>query len=72
MPYIMVKCLPGRDDEKKTKLAQALAEQTSEIFGVPETCVTVMVEDVPKDRWDEEVEQKLVRGRESLIYHQGE
>ena len=53
MPHIAVSMYPGRDDEIKKKLALKLQETVAEELKVDPKVITVSVEDVPKEQWQE-------------------
>ncbi|MDY5484626.1 MAG: tautomerase family protein [Clostridium sp.] len=56
MPHIAVSMYPGRDDEIKKKLAIKLQETVAEELKVDPKVITVSVEDVPKEQWQEHIE----------------
>ena len=53
MPHFAIRMYPGRDDATKRKLAQEMKDTIMGCLGVPEEVVSVSIEDVPKDRWDD-------------------
>jgi 4-oxalocrotonate tautomerase len=55
MPHIIVKLYPGRTEEQKRRLAQAIARDVVEIAQCPETAVSVAFEEVPAAEWPEKV-----------------
>lgn len=55
MPHISVKMYPGRDEKAKKELAEKLHAVAVEELGCPEGIVSVSVEDVEKEKWNEEV-----------------
>ena len=56
IPHIAVSMYPGRDDEIKKKLALKLQETVAEELKVDPKVITVSVEDVPKEQWQEHIE----------------
>ena len=58
MPHIAVSMYPGRDDEIKKKLALKLQETVAEELKVDPKVITVSVEDVPKEQWQEHIEDR--------------
>lgn len=72
MPHILVQCYPGRDDEKKTRLAQALAKTTAEIFGADEKSISVAIQDIPREEWEDRVQKPEIEGRAELLYKKPE
>lgn len=59
MPHIAVMMYPGRDDEKKMALAKKLQEAAQEVLGVDKRVISVSVEDVAKEDWDENFLKKV-------------
>ena len=72
MPYIAVKCFP-RDKELHEKLAEKLNEVLMETWGVQQHQVTISIENVPKEEWDERVWQPEVETHlDNMYYLKGE
>lgn len=59
MPHINVKMFPGRDDEKKKALADKLLKCAQETLGCPAEALSVSVEDVTPEDWNETVGEKI-------------
>lgn len=57
MPHIEVSMYPGRDTQKKQKLAQGLAKFVAEELAIDEKAVTVSIRDVPKENWNSEMQK---------------
>jgi len=55
MPHVIVKTLAGKTEEQKVRLAEALANDVKAIFGSPDHSISVAIEDVPPQEWDEKV-----------------
>lgn len=53
MPHIEIKCFPGRTEEQKALLANKLAEDAAEILGSKIKNISVVIQDVPKERLNE-------------------
>ena len=53
MPHIAITMLPGRDKAVKAKLALTVREAVSKELGIGAEYVSVSVEDVEKERWEE-------------------
>ena len=54
MPYIAIKAYP-KDEETKKKLVERINEAVLEIWGCPQNAITVSVESIEPDRWEETV-----------------
>jgi 4-oxalocrotonate tautomerase len=55
MPHVIVKTFAGKTEEQKVRLAEALANDVKAIFGSPDHAISVAIEDVPQQEWDEKV-----------------
>lgn len=63
MPHIVIKMKPGRSDALKAEIAQALAQALVTSAGVPETAVSVAIEEVPSDDWMSKVYEPEIAGK---------
>lgn len=59
MPHISVKMFPGRGEKTKKDLADKLHELAVKELACPEGAVSVSVEDIEKEKWNEEVLEKI-------------
>ena len=55
MPHVIVKLWPGKTDEQKGRLADAIAREVMAHLGSSESSVSVSFEDVAKEDWAEQV-----------------
>lgn len=55
MPHIIVKMYPGRDEEQKQNLAESISKSVVDITGCEERVVSVAIEEVKPEEWDEKV-----------------
>ncbi|WP_175870731.1 tautomerase family protein [Burkholderia sp. BCC0397] len=55
MPHIIVKAWPGKTEEQKQRLADAITRDVMEILGYGEESVSVGFEEIPSNRWKEDV-----------------
>ena len=55
MPHVIVKLYPGRTEEQKKRLAEAIARNVVDIAQCAETSVSVAIEEVHPDDWTEKV-----------------
>lgn len=68
MPHVIVKLWPGRNDQQKRVIADRVIQAIVESAGVAPTTVTVGIEEVPRERWQEEVHVPEVDRKGSSIY----
>ncbi|MBR1722738.1 MAG: tautomerase family protein [Treponema sp.] len=67
MPHIAIKMYPGRDEETKKRLAQAILETASNELNRGKEHFSVSIEDVPQENWKEAVYDKVVADKNTLI-----
>ena len=64
MPHIEIKCFPGRTEEQK--------EDAAEILGSKIKNISVVIQDVPKERWRTDVYEAQVKPNENCLYKESE
>lgn len=62
MPHIIVKVWPGHSPGGKTGPGQALVQDTVGVWAASPGWVSVDIQEVPEERWDEEVFQPEIAG----------
>lgn len=62
MPHVIIKAFPGRTEEQKLRLAEAVTRSVVEILGSADSSISIAFEDVPQERWKEEVYDKDIAG----------
>ena len=65
MPHVIVKLWPGKTDEQKAQLADAIARDVIALLGSSEASVSVAFEEVAKEDWAEQV------WRPDIVAHPG-
>lgn len=55
MPHVIVKLWPGRSEAQKEALSQRMAQALSETMGSSDGSISVAIEEVPSERWMDEV-----------------
>lgn len=68
MPYVEIQCYEGRTDEMKKVAAEKIAQTLSEVFGCPETAVTVAIKDVKPSEWQEKVVKPCIIPNKNYLY----
>jgi 4-oxalocrotonate tautomerase len=68
MPHIIIKLLPGRTEEQKSRLAEAITRNVTEIAVCEEKSVSIAFEEIEKDRWAEEVYRTDILEKPGLLY----
>lgn len=68
MPHVVIKMRPGRSDELKAKLADAVAKALIDTIGVPEKALSVGIEEVEADDWIPHLYEPEIAGKVSTLY----
>lgn len=72
MPHVIVKLWPGKSEEQKTRLAEAISRDLTTLLGCGEKSVSVSMEEVEPENWAEKVyEPDIVQKRETLYKKPG-
>ena len=68
MPHVSVKLWPGRSEQTKQRLADAIVEDVVNIIGCDDESVSVSIEDVSSGDWKEKVYDPEIRGNMKNLY----
>lgn len=68
MPHVIVKAWPGKTEEQKQRLADAITRNVMDILGYGEQPVSVGFEEIPSDRWKDEVYRPDIEERPETLY----
>ncbi|MDD2371238.1 MAG: tautomerase family protein [Firmicutes bacterium] len=68
MPHIIVKIWPGKDENKKIELAEGIKELTVKVLGVPETSVSVGIEEISQEDWPMKVYKPDIIEKDNSLY----
>lgn len=71
MPHVIVKLWPGRNDEVKKNLSEKIAETVAENLNVDIGDVSVAVEEVTEEEWDEKVYKAEIKNNPNIYYKPG-
>ena len=55
MPHVIVKLWPGKSEEQKRRLADAITKDVTAILDYGDESVSVAMEEVPSDEWRDKV-----------------
>jgi len=69
MPHIVVKMYPGRSEEMKSAMVQALLNAASDALKAPQDWFTIGVEEVTPDNWEEQVAKPEIEGKADTLYY---
>ncbi len=68
MPHVIVKLWPGKSEQQKTRLAEAITKDVMDILHYGEKSVSVAMEEVKSQDWVEKVYVPDVKDRWDKLY----
>ncbi len=68
MPHVIVKMYPGRSEDQKARLAEAIVKDVVAIAGVGDESVSVAIEDVNPGDWADKVYKPDILNGPSKLY----
>jgi 4-oxalocrotonate tautomerase len=68
MPHVVVKLYPGKSEQQKTQLAEAIAKDVMSILNFGEEAVSVAVEEVQSQDWAEKVYRPDIQDKWDKLY----
>ena len=68
MPHVIVKLYPGRTEDQKNRLAEAITKDVAAIAKCEEKSVSVAIEDVDPNQWAEKVYRPDILNNEANLY----
>jgi 4-oxalocrotonate tautomerase len=72
MPHVIVKMYPGRSEQQKARLAEAIVKDVTTIANVGDEAVSVAIEEVKPDDWADKVyKPDIVNGTGQLYKRPG-
>ena len=68
MPHVIVKLWPGKSEEEKRRLADAISKDVVNILNYGEESVSVAIEEVSSKSWAEKVYKPDILGNSDKLY----
>jgi 4-oxalocrotonate tautomerase len=68
MPHIIVKLWPGRSEQQKVQLTEAIVKDLMNVLGSGEEYITVAFEEVNSEEWAEKVYAPEIKGKWDQLY----
>ena len=68
MPHVNVRLYPGRSDEDKARLADAIGQALTLTLGSSDRSISVTIEDVAPDDWMTEVYEPEITAKTGRLY----
>lgn len=68
MPHVIIKLWPGKSEEQKQQLADAIAQDVMDVLGYGEESVSVAIQEIRAEEWAEEVYKTDIVGNSAKLY----
>jgi len=68
MPHVIVKLWPGKSEQQKNRLAEAIIKDVMDILHYGEESVSVAMEEVKSQDWVEKVYEPEIRKKWDKLY----
>jgi 4-oxalocrotonate tautomerase len=68
MPHVIIKLYPGRSEDVKRALATRINQAVIDSLKVPDEVISIAIEEVAKDAWDEQVKKVDIVPKQKSIY----
>lgn len=68
MPHVIVKLWPGKSEQQKTELAEAITKNVMEIFQYGNDAVSVAMEEIQPSDWAAKVYQPDIIAKPAQLY----
>ena len=68
MPHVTLKLWPGKSEDQKKRLAEALAKDVMNVLNYGEEAVSVSIEEVKSEDWAEQVYKPEILDKPENIY----
>jgi 4-oxalocrotonate tautomerase len=68
MPHVIVKLWPGKSEQQKNRLAEAITKDITDILHYGEESVSVAMEEVKSQDWVENVYKPDIKGNLDKLY----
>jgi 4-oxalocrotonate tautomerase len=68
MPHVIVRLWPGKSDQQKTRLAEAITKNVVDILHYGDESVSVAMEEVKPQDWVERVYKPDIRNKWDTLY----
>ena len=68
MPHVIVKLWPGKSEQQKARLAEAIAKDVMDVLGYGEESVSIAMEEVEPQDWAEQVNKPDLVNKPGQLY----
>ena len=68
MPHVIVKLWPGKSEQQKRRLADAITKDVAAVLNYGDESVSVAVEEVPAAEWNDKVYHPDIVDKAATLY----
>jgi 4-oxalocrotonate tautomerase len=68
MPHVSIKMFPGRSEEQKVTLSDAIVKDVVAIAQCDAKSVSVTIEEITEEKWAEKVYQQDIINKKDFLY----
>jgi 4-oxalocrotonate tautomerase len=68
MPHVIVKLWPGKSEQQKTRLAEAITKDVMDVLQYGEESVSVALEEIQPQDWAEKVYKPDIQNNPDKLY----
>ena len=68
MPHVIVKLWPGKSEQQKTRLAEAITKDVMDVLHYGEESVSVAMEEISPEDWPEKVYRPEIVNKAASLY----
>lgn len=68
MPHVIIKLFPGRTQEQKQLCIGKIVDALMETMNVDENSISVIFEEIPREKWKEEVFKPDIIEKENSLF----
>ena len=68
MPHVIVKLWPGKSEQQKTRLAEAIVKDVMDVLNYGAESISVAIEEISSDDWAEKVYKPDILNKSEKLY----
>ena len=68
MPHVIVKLWPGKTEQQKKRLADAIVKDVTGVLNASEDSVSVAIEEIASGEWTEKVYEPDIQNKSDTLY----
>jgi 4-oxalocrotonate tautomerase len=68
MPHILIKLVPGKSEQQKQEVTDAISRDVAQILGYDPDAISISIEEVPVESWAQAVYRPEIVGKPTMLY----